>query len=173
MSEHQGRTLPPFPVDDFTLTQLEHALNTSMEVTPEGEHRCVGGEFTLPRLLAFLSGHDPERATLIGYTDTIPGTDIPMDHAVPIYESWDQHYSEHDVIRALIARVRELQPRTVETVEQLEALPMGSVIRGKTSSYERFADGHWWRPAAHLPVSLSALHVLVPATVLYTPEVDQ
>ena len=64
----------------------------------------------------------------------------------------------------------ELHP-VIETVEQLDALPMGSVIRGKTSSYERFADGHWWRPAAHLPVPLSALHVLVlPARVLYTPE---
>lgn len=111
MPEHQGRTLPPFPVDDFTLTQLEHALNTSTEITNEGERRCVGGEFTMSRLLEFLSGHDPARATLIGYTDTIPGTNIPHDHAIPIYEGWDQHYSEHDVIRALIARVRELEAR--------------------------------------------------------------
>lgn len=109
MSDQQGRTLPPFPVDDFTLTQLEHALDTSIEVTDEGEHRCVGGEFTMSRLLDFLSGYEPDRATLIGYTDTIPGTDIPVDNAVPIYESWDQHYHEHDVIRALIARVRELE----------------------------------------------------------------
>lgn len=109
MSEQpKGRTLPPFPVDDFTLTQLEHALNTCIEYV-DGERRCVGGEFTLSELLDFLSGHDPERATLIGYTDTIPGTDIPHDHAIPIYESWDQRYSEHDVIRALIARVRELE----------------------------------------------------------------
>lgn len=64
----------------------------------------------------------------------------------------------------------ELHP-VIETVEQLDALPMGSVIRGKTSSYERFADGHWWGPSALLPVSLSELHVLVPARVLYTPEV--
>lgn len=109
MSEQPGRTLPPFPVDDFTLTQLEHALNTSIEITDDGERRCVGGEFTMSRLLEFLSGSDDTRATLIGYTDTIPGTDIPHDHAIPIYESWDQHYHEHDVIRALIARIRELE----------------------------------------------------------------
>jgi hypothetical protein len=105
----EGRTLPPFPVDDFTLDQLEHALNTSIEVTDEGKHRCVGGDFTMAQFLSFMSGYDPERQTLIGYTDTIPGTDIHHDNAVPIYESWDQHYHEHSVIRALIAEVRRLR----------------------------------------------------------------
>ena len=111
MTDQQGRTLPPFPVDDFTLTQLEHALDTSVEVADDGERRYVGGEFTLPRLLDFLSGYDPERATLIGYTDRIPGTDIPTDHSIAIYESWDQSYSHEDVICALIARIRELEAR--------------------------------------------------------------
>ncbi|WP_217349364.1 hypothetical protein [Mycolicibacterium fortuitum] len=176
MTDRQGRTLPPFPTDDFALTQLEHALNTCMEVTREGEHRCVGGEFTLPRLLEFLSGHDPDRATLIGYTDTIPGTDIPMDHAVPIYESWDQHYSEHDVIRALIARVRELTPRQIETVEELDALPDHSIIRCASGAGWHKQELHcspgepWW--CAGSEIESPSTDIPLPARVLYTPEAD-
>lgn len=94
-----------------------------------------------------------------------------LDHE---FEAERDRANEHfDARMTAETRVRELQPRTVETVEQLDALPPGSVIRGKTSSYERFADGHWWRPAAMLPVSPSALHVLaLPARVLYTPGAD-
>lgn len=110
LSEKQSaRELPEFPVDDFTLDQLEHALNTCVEVRADGSHKPVGGEFTLSQFLGFMSGYDPERVTLIGYTDTIPGTDIHHDHAIPIYESWDQHYTERCVIRALIAEVRRLR----------------------------------------------------------------
>lgn len=109
MTEHEGRTLPPFPVDDFTLDQLEHALNTAIDYTEDGERICVGGEFTMSKFLDFMSGYDPDRSTLIGHTDTIPGTEIPTDHAVPIYEHWDQHYSEHCVMRALIAEIRRLR----------------------------------------------------------------
>lgn len=101
----QGRTLPPFPVDDFTLDQLEHALNTSIEVTDDGEWKPVGGEFTLSKFLDFMSGHDPERATFVGYA----GDPAGFGEQVPIYESWDQSYSEHCVIGALVAEVRRLR----------------------------------------------------------------
>lgn len=110
----EGRTLPPFPVDDFTLDQLDHALNTCLgDVIPDtgGRHEKVGGEFTLSEFLQFMSGYDADRSTLIGYTDTIPGTGIPTDHAVPIYEHWDESYTERCVIRALIAEVRQLRRR--------------------------------------------------------------
>jgi hypothetical protein len=82
-----------FPVDDFTLTQLEHALGTC-----KGEDGLVGGEFTLSMLLDFLSGADESRSTLI---DERGG--------IPVFECWDARYSEHDVIRALIGRIRELE----------------------------------------------------------------
>jgi hypothetical protein len=103
----EPRVLPPFPTDDFTLTQLEHALNTCVDGPPvipfsddaPGEPRkLVGGEFTLSQFLDFMSGYDPKRSTLIGDAE-----------GIPIYESWDQRYGEYDVIRALIARVRELE----------------------------------------------------------------
>lgn len=106
----KGRKLPPFPVDDFTLDQLEHALGTCLgDMGEDGNHELVGGEFTMSKFLQFMSGYDDERQTLIGYTDTLPGTDIPIDGAVPIYEHWDEAYTEHCVIRALIAEVRRLR----------------------------------------------------------------
>ncbi|SLH06734.1 hypothetical protein [Mycobacteroides abscessus] len=98
MSAAGGRTLPPFPINDATLAQLQHALRTSVAVDDEGNRSCVGGDFTLPQLLDFYSGADESRSTLVGYAgDT------------PIYECWDQRYSEHDVMLALIQRVRELE----------------------------------------------------------------
>lgn len=91
--------MPPFPLDEFTLTALEHAINTRIEVGTEGEHIPVGGDFTLSRFLDFMSGYDGDRSIFTGhYID-----------GVPLYEHPDQVYSEHDVIRALIARVRELE----------------------------------------------------------------
>lgn len=101
--------LPDFPVDDFTLDQLEHALNTCVAGPvslpfggePEEPRKLVGGEFTLSQFLDFMSGHDPRRATLVGEVD-----------GIPIYESWDRRYSENDVIRALIAEIRRLRELT-------------------------------------------------------------
>lgn len=89
------KSLSEFPVDDFTLDQLEHALNTC--IGDDGEP--VGGEFTLSRFLEFMSGYDPERKTLLGYTDD----------GIPIYEHWDAQYTERCVIRALINEVRKLR----------------------------------------------------------------
>lgn len=103
------RELPNFPVDDFTLDQLEHALNTCIDgpVTmpfsdESAPSRLVGGEFTLSKFLDFMSGEDPERSTLVGEVE-----------GVPIFEAWDPRYSEHDVIRALITEVRHLRSRSL------------------------------------------------------------
>jgi hypothetical protein len=80
MTDGAGRELDAFPVDD------------------DGNHTLVGGDFTLSKLLDFMSGSDPDRAHLIGYAGD-----------VPIMEAWDQHYSVNDVIRALVAEVRSLR----------------------------------------------------------------
>jgi len=109
-TDQTPRPLPPFPVDDFTLDQLEHALNTCVEVTDEGPWKRIGGDFTLSDYLHFLSGYDPERRTFIGYIGGVPGADNLFDgNAIPAYESWDPSYSEHDVIRALVAEIRRLR----------------------------------------------------------------
>lgn len=106
-------TLPPFPVDDFTLDQVEHALGTCLgdrdPVT--GVHELVGGEFTMPRLLDFLSGYDPSRSVLLSGDPDAPDGDGPfgLSPDTPIYEYPGQIYSRDSVIRALIAEVRRLR----------------------------------------------------------------
>lgn len=78
-----------FPVDDITLAHLEHALDTSLDENFEP----VGGEFTLLRLLEFLSGYDE--------TMNVNNEDV---WEIPI-----TMYSKDDVIRALIAEIRRLR----------------------------------------------------------------
>lgn len=82
--------LPPFPTDHVTLAQLEHALNTSIEIVRESWRR-VGGDYTLSDLLDRMSGYDPATRT----------------------PTRRQHYSDHDVIRALVGRIRELEAKSV------------------------------------------------------------
>lgn len=106
MTDQTPRVLPPFPVDDFTLDQLEHALNTCVDSTmvfpftdqEPAPLKLVGGEFTLSQYLDFMSGRDDTRATRIGDAD-----------GIPVYVAWDQQYSEGDVIRALITEIRRLR----------------------------------------------------------------
>jgi len=103
-----NRTLPPFPVDDSTLDLLEESFKAAYTIAEDGEHQIVGAEFNLPRLLDFLSGSDPDRSHLIGYSGD----------GIPIYEMWDQHYSERDVLIAMVAEVRRLRqacPNAEET----------------------------------------------------------
>lgn len=83
-----------FPTDDLTLTALEHALNTArgrgdelVAIDPTRD----GGEYNLNQLLTFMS------AGL--------GSDGPT--------GWPIYYTKEDVIRALVARVRELEAARV------------------------------------------------------------
>lgn len=93
--------LPPFPVDDFTLDQVEHAIGVSYG-DPSGD-TLVGGEFTLTTLLDFLSGYDPARLVDTGEAGEFAGT------TAPISEYPDPVYSQGDVIGALIREVRYLR----------------------------------------------------------------
>jgi hypothetical protein len=90
-------TLPSFPVDDFTLRQVEHALDATYTVELDGTHVQVGADFSLSQLLDFLSGYDPVR---------LEPTDDPN---VFVYSG--AVYHPNDVIRALIAEVRRLRKR--------------------------------------------------------------
>ena len=84
-------TLPSFPVDDFTLDQVQHALDAAYDE----EHRLTGADFTLTQLLDFLGGYDPASAQ------------PTADPDVTVYDA--PTYHEHDVIRALITEVRRLR----------------------------------------------------------------
>lgn len=89
--------LGPFPVDDVTLSLVSQALNTHFEVI-DGEHVISGGEFTLNRLLEFLSGYDVHRQD----------QEIAEDGSVVnVYPG--VIYSKEDVIKALINEVLRLR----------------------------------------------------------------
>ena len=53
--------LPPFPLDDLTLSALEHALGAVTTVDDDGTRRVDGADMTITQLLDFLAGYDPEQ----------------------------------------------------------------------------------------------------------------
>lgn len=99
--------LPPFPTDDVTLAAVSHALGGSLtfEGASEDGPRLVGADYSLSKLLEFLSGYDESlcRPLLNEYDQPVadwveyPG---PIDHV-------------HDVIAALIAEVLRLRSEEV------------------------------------------------------------
>jgi hypothetical protein len=101
--------IPSFPVDDATLLALEHALGGAYTVDPDGTHHLVGADYSMTELLDFLAGctgRDPnEELIREGREDSNDWRDAP------IYYDTRIHYSEHCVIRALIAEVRRLRTK--------------------------------------------------------------
>lgn len=102
--------LPPFPVDDVTLLAVEHALGASLtydrpeHAGPDEEGPWViGADYTLHQVLDLLGGtYDP------------PGLDADDNPALVrisenLYRDVRVHYSERDLIRALVAEVRRLR----------------------------------------------------------------
>ena len=93
--------LPPFPVDDFTLDQIEHAMAGVYTIDDDGEHRLIGAEFSFNQLLDFLSGYDERKLT-----QAVNQYDTPIPD---VFEYPDAIYHPNDVIRALVAEVRRLR----------------------------------------------------------------
>lgn len=87
-------TAPTIPVDDFTLTLIEEALNTSYAVDEDGNHTLVGGQFTLPMLLNFFAGYDPAELEEIA-------------PSIAEYKGISLH--PHELIRVLVNEVRRLR----------------------------------------------------------------
>ncbi|AAN12485.1 hypothetical protein PBI_CHE8_87 [Mycobacterium phage Che8] len=83
------------------------------------------------------------------------------------------------LLAELVAEVERLRPKVVETVEELDALPIGAVIMPLGGSdigdnYVNWADhhlaalyGHWYRSGYEVPCPSD--EVDLPARVLYTP----
>ena len=97
-----AKTLPPFPVDDVMLDAVEHALGGALTVDEAGTQRLVGADYSLPQLLNFLSGYDPEQVVPLVDED---GYEVP---------GWTEYvggvmYTRDCIIRALIAEVRRLR----------------------------------------------------------------
>lgn len=86
-------------------------------------------------------------------------TDCPYDHAGEIADA------------ILAAGYRK--PRTITTVEELDALPAWSVVRSEQATiWEKFdgsPTGDFWAETMTLGQHPSD-HIALPATVLHTPE---
>lgn len=106
--------LPDFPVDDATLLAVEHALGGALtfdrpdDAAPDDEGPwLVGADYSLSTLLDFLAGctgRDPNEELIKAADPSLPGyagAEIVYDTRI--------HYSEHDLIRALINEVRRLR----------------------------------------------------------------
>ncbi len=96
-------SLPPFPVDDLTLAALEHAMGGALtfEGVDEDGPRLVGADFSMSKLMEFLSGYDETKCVpvLNQYDQPIPDW---VEYPGPLYH-------HNDVIAALIAEVRRLR----------------------------------------------------------------
>lgn len=97
-----------FPVDDATLLSIEHALGGSLTFDRPADAAddddegpwLVGADYSLHTLLDFLAGctgRDPNEEYM-GHAD-----------GIPVYHDTRTHFSERDVIRALIQEVRALR----------------------------------------------------------------
>lgn len=76
----------------------------------------------------------------------------------------------YDAYSRLFDAAEATRPRVVETVDQLEALPMGTIVRGGDGcAHERFSKNG--DPSTWFVAGLSdANRPPFPATVLFTPE---
>lgn len=104
------RPLPPFPTDDMTLDMVEHALD--YRLTFEGddgtvldEPRGTGAEFSLASLCDFLSGTTTDPLGVVEHKGEIETFMGPVE----LYVDPRPHYTERDIISALIAEVRRLR----------------------------------------------------------------
>ena len=95
-------TLPPFPVDDMTLSVVYDSLDQVFDCVPGSEPVSVSGPgFGLWDVLNHLSGFDPSRLV-----QAVNEYDQPIPD---MYHYPDPTYSPEDVIRALIDEIRALR----------------------------------------------------------------
>jgi hypothetical protein len=107
-----NETLPPIPLDDLTLDAIEHALGACLTYDGEDgetldEPRLIGAEYQLATLLDFLSGavgEDPN-----GYQLEPGDVRLPGIEGAEVWMDTRPHYSEKDLIAALVAEVRALR----------------------------------------------------------------
>jgi hypothetical protein len=113
--------IPSFPVDDATLAAVEHALDACLSMDEEhggspGNPVIIGADYSLDTLLDFLSGttddDDPRVYRIDGDGERMDPVDAARDDALGVGQWWvDErpHYTDRDVIRALIHEVRRLR----------------------------------------------------------------
>lgn len=102
--------LPSFPVDDMTLDMVEASLDYCLTYEDENgepldEPRGVGAEFSLWKLLGFLSATTTDP---LGVVEDMGETETMFGRLPTTYDPRPS-YHPNDVIRALIAEVRRLR----------------------------------------------------------------
>lgn len=116
-------TLPPFPVDDNTLGLLEQALDPRAHGDPEATSSSV---WPLLRMMSQLAGSD---------TDAVEREDAGTRLMR------DPQYHDHDVLRALIAEVRQLRlDLQASQVEVGELVDEVDTLRCRLSATEADLD---------------------------------
>jgi len=86
--------LPSFPVNDFVLDQIEHALGGALNENGQ----WTGSDFSLPQYLDFLSGHNESKYL----SEALEG-------GTEVRTYCGEHYHYTDVILALIGEIRRLR----------------------------------------------------------------
>ena len=77
----------------------------------------------------------------------------------------DADDAAHNVVRLA---EEHFKPRTITTVEELDALAENTVIRDAEPATMQLMDGRWWSVGSGNPWDADMLDL--PATVIYTPE---
>jgi hypothetical protein len=83
-----------------------------------------------------------------------------------------------DNIRKLLAIIEESKPRTITTPEELDALPVGSVVLNRGRSWQRYEPrtvgnyeyNIWQCPDGGFVRDIETGSLILPATVLHEPE---
>ena len=106
-------------------------------------------------------------------SDTTPRDQL----AQIIYDTLNGQYGDFnmpdDAAEAILDAGWRPPARTVTTVEELDALPVGSIVRDveRSALDEKWDDNMWAEVAYEYTFSSSIIHT--PAIVLYEPEEDQ
>lgn len=122
--------LGDFPVDESTLQALEHAMGGALTfdrpdgAPDDGGPWLVGAEYSMSTLLDFLAGctgEDPNQEVL---EEGLYAGDSPRI----VYDT-RVHYSERDVIKALIAEVRRLREDKTQKWDYFYEKPVSHCAR--------------------------------------------
>ncbi|AIM50998.1 hypothetical protein SEA_MODRAGONS_55 [Mycobacterium phage Modragons] len=76
----------------------------------------------------------------------------------------DAYRRAPETVAELVTEVERLRPKVIETVEQLDALPEGSIIEAVKGVPEVKWDGRWYA------MTSDAFEPDLPARVIYSPE---
>lgn len=92
-------SLPPFPVDDATLDLLMAAINPWGHGDPDAKSSSL---WDLLTMMSEMGGSDTSAVAEV-HDDGSDGGPITVTMR-------DPHYTDHDVIRALVEEIRRLRP---------------------------------------------------------------